>query len=96
MFLEFPVVNSKSDDMLKPSSKTSLAKFIRWLIGEAACQMKTAILFKSPGIILVSVVFHEGVKYYAVPYLQGTTPDSHLVRICHQSIPTPYKSVQTN
>ena len=84
MFFKLPVVISKSDDKLKPSSKTSLAKFMRLLIGEAACQMKTAILFKSPSIILMSVVFHQGVKHYAVPYLQGTTPDYHLVRIFYQ------------
>ena len=84
MFFKLPVLNSKSDDMLKPSSKTLLAKFMRWLIGEAACQMKTAMLFKSPGIILMSVVFQGGVKHYAVPYLQGTTPDCHLVRISYQ------------
>ncbi len=96
MFLKLPVVSSKSDDMLKPSSKPSLVKPIRWLIGEAACQMKTAMLFKSPGIILISVRFHQGVKHYAVPYLQGTTLDCHLVRISYQWITTPYKSVQTN
>lgn len=84
MFLRLPVLNSKSDDMLKSSSKTSLVKLIRWLIGEAACQMKTAMLFRSPGIVLISVGSHQGVKHYAVPYLQGTTPDCHLVRICYQ------------
>ena len=84
MFLRLPELNSKSDDMLESSSKSSLLKLIRWFIGEAACQMKTAMLFKSPGIIVRSVGFPQGVKQYAVPYLQGTTPDCHLVRIFYQ------------
>ena len=70
--------------MLEPSSKASLLERIRWLMGEAACQMKTAMLFKSPGTILMSVLSQEAVQHYAVPYLQGTTPDFRLVRICNQ------------
>ena len=48
MFFEPSIVNSKGDELLKVSSKLSLRKVIRLLIGEAACQMKTAMLFKSP------------------------------------------------
>ena len=66
MFLKLSEENSKRDDILKASSKTPCVDFMRWLIGEAACQMKTAILFKSPGIILISVEFRQGVKHHAV------------------------------
>lgn len=48
MFFKPSTVISKGDEMLKVSSKLSLRKFIRLLIGDAACQMKTAMLFKSP------------------------------------------------
>ena len=44
-------VTPKGDEMLKVSSKVSPRKFIRLLIGEADCQMNTAMLFKSPSII---------------------------------------------
>ena len=48
MFFEPSILNSKGDEILKVSSKLSLRNFIRLLIGDAACQMKTAMLFKSP------------------------------------------------
>ncbi len=96
MFLKLSVENSKSDDIFQASSKTPLVKLIRWLIGDAACQMKTAILFKSPGIILISAGSHRSIKYSAVPYLQDTTPGCHQMRISYQWISLPYKSVQTN
>ena len=46
------IVNSEGDDMLKDSPEASPKKFIRLLIGEPACQMNTAMLFRSPGTFL--------------------------------------------
>ena len=84
MSFKLSIVNSKGDDMLEDPSKSSLRKFIRLLIGEAACQMNTAILFRSPSIIFKSVNSRQRAKHYAVPYLQGTTPEGHIVRSSYQ------------
>lgn len=70
--------------MLKDPSKISLSMFIRLLIGEADCQMNTAMLFRSPNIISMSVKSRQRAKHYSVPYLQGTTPERHIVRTFYQ------------
>ena len=77
------IVNSKGDDdMLIDFSKASLRKFIRLLIGDADCQMNTAMLFKSPiDHFHISLIPMEESK---LPYQQGTTPEGHVMRNFYQ------------